>query len=122
MFNEAEISWTLWCYKDAQFMGMVYPKTESPLMQFGRRKSIRTGRIIRRWDRQMNLWSGSKPGRNLRRRRTNSAILQFRQRGILYRFQTECILKPLLKGIYPEEFFETSGIFQFSIANTIKNM
>ena len=40
--------------------------------------------------------------------------MQFRQRGILYRFQTECILKPLLKEYTPEEFLELPKSFLLS--------
>ena len=41
-------------------------------------------------------------------------FMQFRQRGILYRFQTECILKPLIKEYTPEEILELPKSFLFS--------
>ncbi len=34
LFKKYEVSWTLWCYKDAQFMGVVYPASDTPWMKF----------------------------------------------------------------------------------------
>ena len=38
-------------------------------------------------------------------------FMQFRQRGILYRFQTACILKPLLKTYTAEELLKLPDSF-----------
>lgn len=34
LFEKYKVSWTLWSYKDAQLIGIVYPKTDSPWMKF----------------------------------------------------------------------------------------
>ena len=114
MFNEAEISWTLWCYKDAQFMGMVYPETESPWMQF-------VEKIHQSWTHYKEMGQANELMERIKAWPEFAAatdelcyFMQFRQRGILYRFQTECILKPLLKEYTPEEFLKLPESFQFS--------
>ena len=44
---------------------------------------------------------------------TFGAIMQFRQRGILYRFQAECILIPLLEQYTPAHMMELPESFRF---------
>lgn len=114
MFNEAEISWTLWCYKDARFMGMVYPKEESSWMQF-------VERIHQSWTHYKEMGQANELMAKIKawpefEKATDELcyFMQFRQRGILYRFQTECILKPLLKEYTPEELLELPKSFLFS--------
>ena len=114
MFNEAEISWTLWCYKDAQFMGMVYPKDESSWMQF-------VEKIHQNWTHYKEMGQANELMERIKawpefEKATDELcyFMQFRQRGILYRFQTECILKPLIKEYTPEEILELPKSFLFS--------
>lgn len=114
MFNEAEISWTLWCYKDARFMGMVYPKEESSWMQL-------VERIHQSWTHYKEMGQANELMAKIKawpefEKATDELcyFMQFRQRGILYRFQTECILKPLLKEYTPEELLELPKSFLFS--------
>ena len=114
MFNEAEISWTLWCYKDAQFMGMVYPKDESSWMQF-------VEKIHQNWTHYKEMGQANELMERIKawpefEKATDELcyFMQFRQRGILYRFQTECILKPLIKEYTPEEILERPKSFLFS--------
>lgn len=97
LFCKYGVSWTLWCYKDAQFMGLVYPKDDSEWMRFA--KEIRTkwthygemamGRSL------VETMCGLFPGEveeELKYR------LQFRQRALLYTLQKEQILKPQLRA------------------------
>ena len=114
MFNEAEISWTLWCYKDAQFMGMVYPKDESSWMQF-------VEKIHQNWTHYKEMGQANELMERIKawpefEKATDELcyFMQFRQRGILYRFQTECILKPLIKEYTSEEILELPKSFLFS--------
>ena len=114
MFNEAEISWTLWCYKDAQFMGMVYPKDESSWMQF-------VEKIHQNWTHYKEMGQANELMERIKawpefEKATDELcyFMQFRQRGILYRFQTEFILKPLIKEYTPEEILELPKSFLFS--------
>lgn len=114
MFNEAEISWTLWCYKDARFMGMVYPKDESPWMKF-------VQKIHQSWTHYKEMGQANELMERIKawpefEKATDELcyFMQFRQRGILYRFQTECILKPLIKEYTPEELLELPKSFLLS--------
>lgn len=96
LFEKYQISWTLWCYKDACFMGLVYPEENSLWMQFARE-------IEKEWTHYKEMDMGKSiiadiakifPGR------VSQEILyelQFRQRAILFVLQKEQILKPLLK-------------------------
>ena len=95
LFAKYQISWTLWCYKDAQFMGLVYPGDESPWMQFAGRTRInwthykerRQGEAIVE---QMSVGFPGEVSENIKYQ------LQFRQRAILSTLQKEQLLKPQL--------------------------
>lgn len=113
LFNEKNISWTLWSYKDAQFMGMVYPADDSPWMKLVKRvheawthygEMAQAEELMEQICRFPGFEHASK---ELRYR------MQFRQRGILYRFQAECILEPLLKEYTKEEFLKLPESFLF---------
>ena len=113
MFNESEISWTLWCYKDAQFMGMVYPKSETPWMQFVKK-------VHKKWTHYKEMGQANRLMDEIRTLPEFAEasdelcyFMQFRQRGILYRFQTECILKPLLDEYSLEEWMKLPESFLF---------
>ena len=97
LFCKYGVSWTLWCYKDAQFMGLVYPKDDSEWMRFA--KEIRTkwthygemamGRSL------VETMCGLFPGEVAEELKYR---LQFRQRALLYTLQKEQILKPQLRA------------------------
>lgn len=113
IFNEANVSWTLWCYKDAQFMGMVYPKQETPWMQF-------VEKVHQSWTHYKEMGQANDLMAAIRALPEFAQasdelcyFMQFRQRGILYRFQTECILEPLLKEYTKEEWLELPKSFLF---------
>lgn len=112
IFNEANVSWTIWCYKDAQFMGMVYPKAETPWMQF-------VEKIHEKWTHYGEMKQANDLMDTIRALPEFAAaseelcyFMQFRQRGILYRFQTECILEPLLETYTKEQWLELPKSFR----------
>ena len=113
LFNDADISWTLWCYKDAQFMGMVYPQSDSPWMQLV--KSVHQNwthyKEMHQADELMDTICAYPEFKHASKEL--KYFMQFRQRGILYRFQRECILSPLLKTYSKEAFLKLPESFLF---------
>lgn len=119
LFCKYGVSWTLWCYKDAQFMGLVYPKDDSEWMKFA--AEIRTkwthygememGRAL------VDTMCGFFPGEASEELKYR---LQFRQRALLFTLQKEQILKPQLRtwgwervSRMPESFrFENCGYYE----------
>lgn len=113
LFNQSDISWTLWCYKDAQFMGMVFPKSDSGWMQM-------VHRIHKKWTHYGEMRQAEQLMNTIQNYPEFAAaskelnyFMQFRQRGILYRFQRECILEPLLKEYTREELLSLPQAFLF---------
>ena len=95
-------------------MGMVYPKDESSWMQF-------VEKIHQNWTHYKEMGQANELMERIKawpefEKATDELcyFMQFRQRGILYRFQTECILKPLIKEYTPEEILELPKSFLFS--------
>lgn len=95
LFEKYQVSWTLWSYKDACFMGIVYPKKESAWMEFARE-------IHRQWTHYKEMEMGKAlveqmcqyfPGEVSEKLKYE---LQFRQRALLFTLQKEQILKPQL--------------------------
>ncbi len=95
LFKKYDISYTLWCYKDANFMGIVYPKKESLWMEFAQEMrtkwthygEMKMGREL------VDKMCGYFPGEVEEKLKYH---LQFRQRALLYTLQKEQILKPQL--------------------------
>lgn len=94
-------------------MGITYPKSDSPWMRF-------VSRIHEKWthykemkqaDELMDAICGypefAAASKELK------YFMQFRQRSILYRFQRECILDPLLNEYTEEEFLKLPESFLF---------
>lgn len=95
LFRKYQISWTLWCYKDAGFMGIVYPKKESIWMKF-------TDEIRKYWTHYDEIEIGKQLVEEMCRYFPGQVPdvlkyrLQFRQRALLFELQKEQILKPQL--------------------------
>lgn len=113
LFREFEISWTLWCYKDAQFMGLVYPKDDSPWMRF-------VDEIHKSWTHYGEMEQAASILKNMcssepfcHAPKELLYYMQFRQRGILYCLQAECILIPLLKTYSADEILKLPKSFAF---------
>lgn len=111
LFETYEVSWTLWCYKDARFMGLTGPKEDSLWMKFA-------AEIGQYWNHHDEMKQGRRIVEQLAKEFPGEVSeellyqLQFRQRGILYVLQKEQILKPLLKRwgwekvkMLPESFY-----------------
>ena len=100
MFNEAEISGRSGATRMPGSWGMVYPKDESPWMQF-------VEKIHQNWTHYKEMGQANELMEKIKawpefEKAADELcyFMQFRQRGILYRFQTECILKPLSKSTH----------------------
>lgn len=111
LFERNGVSWTIWSYKDARFMGMCCPKADSPWMELA-------GRIGCCWDQDVEkaqanaLMEVIAQFPSLRAADTELKYrMQFRQRGILFVFQVECILKPALSSLTKEQLLELPRSF-----------
>lgn len=113
LFEEAEISWTLWSYKDAQFMGLCWPRDGSPWMELAEKihktwthygEMAQANQLI---GRVAALPGFSEASEELR------YFAQFRQRGILYQFQRECLLQPVLRQYTEEALLKLPESFLF---------
>lgn len=95
IFEKYGISWTLWCYKDAQFVGMVYPVQDSAWMRFA-------SQIRESWTHYWEMEQGQRlveEMSGLFEKKADSQLkyeLQFRQRSLLSVLQREQLLKPQL--------------------------
>jgi aryl-phospho-beta-D-glucosidase BglC (GH1 family) len=96
LFNKYKVSWTLWCYKDAKFMGLVYPKENSLWLQF-------VNEIHKYWTHYREMDMGKNVIDDISKMFPGKASeelkyqMQFRQRAIFFKFQKEQILKPVLE-------------------------
>ncbi|MGE5557996.1 MAG: glycoside hydrolase family 5 protein [Bacillota bacterium] len=123
------VSWTIWTYKDAQTMGLCYPRSDTQWMKFV--KEFKTDRNLFKKDHVIaeetisNLEKAhtGKIGDALRHR------VQFRLRGIFHHIFAEQFLKPKLKTIpweemqeYPKSFlWENCGYWE-EIAELVKSV
>lgn len=113
MFCQSAVSWTIWCYKDAQFMGLCYPKNGTAWMSLANKigeywsQDIEKAQANRVMEELAALPGLAEAGEELKYH------MQFRQRGILYRFQQERILKPMLQALTPEELLKLPNSFLF---------
>lgn len=112
LFEKNDISWILWCYKDANFMGIVYPKEDSLWLQF-------TDEIHKDWTHYKEMEMGKRfidiisSEYNGFVDETLKYHLQFRQRAILFSLQKEQILKPILQRFGYEKLLEMNNSFLF---------
>jgi hypothetical protein len=96
LFNKYKVSWTLWCYKDAKIMGLVYPKENSLWLQF-------VNEIHKYWTHYREMDMGKNVIDDISKMFPGKASeelkyqMQFRQRAIFFKFQKEQILKPVLE-------------------------
>lgn len=111
IFEDKNISWCLWAYKDAQFMGLVHPKNESKWMQL-------VNRVHEKWTHYGEMNQANEITEDVAQRfnyhdEDLEYETQFRIRGILYRYQEESILIPLLKSISWDELMQSLESFKF---------
>lgn len=110
--EEYNVSWTIWAYKDAQRMGIVFPKDETPWMHLA-------NKIRKEWDQSQEMVMGEeavdylsqkylKPvGKDLR------YALQFRIRTLFHTICVEEYLKPVLRNISQEQLPNLAQSFSF---------
>lgn len=112
LFGKYAVSFTLWSYKDACFMGLVYPRQDSAWMRFA-------DKIRERWDHHRETKQAQKGLEALllaeypEAGREDRYILTFRQRALLYPLEQKYILKPLLFTYSKEEILKLPESFSF---------
>ena len=110
LFRRYQVSWTLWCYKDAQFMGVVYPKSVTPWMKF-------IDKIHTYWNHYQDIEMAQAGIEGLCSRHFPQAteedryFLRFRQRAIIYSLQAEYWLKQELQQYSIEEIMKLPESF-----------
>lgn len=113
-FEEAKISWTIWSYKDAGFMGLVQPSLETPWMRF-------TSAVREKWTHHGEARMAMAMVRETADRHFGGISdelayrLQFRARNLLQAMQMEKILLPMLREIPWEQ--ATALPKSFALAN-----
>ncbi len=109
LFNKYQVNYSIWSYKDADFMAMVHPKRNTPWINFADKvkkkwnhygEMAQADRIIRAMGDEFGGLSEDSYYR-----------LQFRLRGILYEMQKETILLPLLRAMSVDELLELPKSF-----------
>lgn len=108
-----QVSFTLWSYKDARFMGLVYPKKESAWMQFARLfgetwehdgDTVKAEKAIDAFCDNYFPETGGEERYHL----------SFRQRAILYRIQQRHLLEKQLSVRSREEILSLPQSFAFA--------
>lgn len=97
ILEENDISWTIWTYKDAGAMGIVYPGRETPWMRFVREMN---------WEHRSEVQYAQSVFDFFEERGHFKMIpektrfkLQFRLRGIFHSLYLEQLLKPKLESV-----------------------
>lgn len=112
LFQKHGLSWTLWSYKDAQWMGLAYPKDSTGWMKLA-------GRIREHWSHYGQMDAADEIMEDMGKRYTADLAkelkyeLQFQLRGVLYRLEEEYILKPVLEEFPKEEIMSMPESFRF---------
>lgn len=113
LFRKYELSFTLWSYKDAGFMGMVYPKSSTPWMEL-------TRDISSEWDHHSESskaqWATDRISGSLFPSATKQEkyVMTFRQKAVFYPLEAKHVLLPVLRRYGKERLPELAGSFLFS--------
>jgi len=98
LYEENDISWSVWSYKDAGSLSLLYPSDHTSWSGFVKK-------FRKKWDLNKEIKTAYKTLGNIGRRHTKkidtflSYKLQFRLRGILHHLYCEQYVKPVLKTI-----------------------
>lgn len=112
LFRKYRLSWTLWSYKDSQWMGVAFPKNDTPWIRFTNKiRSVWSHRSQMKLADELMDEIGSKYTDNLSK--DLKYELQFQLRGLLYRLEEEYILKPALQELSREEILSLPESFRF---------
>ncbi|MCI2048109.1 MAG: glycoside hydrolase family 5 protein [Lachnospiraceae bacterium] len=113
LFTKYGLSFTLWSYKDADFMGMVRPKQDSPWMRLCRE-------VNASWDHHAESDRAQAAVARLcdeffpQATRADRYVLTFRERALLYQLEEKYILQPILTSYGRERIMELPASFRFS--------
>jgi aryl-phospho-beta-D-glucosidase BglC (GH1 family) len=112
LFQKHSLSWTLWSYKDAQWMGLAYPGNDTGWMKL-------VSEIRKKWSHYGQMQIADEFMDEIGKRYTDDFSkelkyeLQFQLRGVLYRMEEEYILKPVLEKYSREEIMAMPESFRF---------
>lgn len=113
LFESKGISWCLWAYKDAGFMGLVYPAGDSLWMRLvdAVRESW-THRCAELRGSEIATWIGDRYFGGF----TGAQVyeMQFKIRAMLYQAEVENALLPALESFSPAEIAAMPGSFVFA--------
>jgi hypothetical protein len=115
------VSWTLWAYKDSQYMGIVHPGDETPWIRF-------SNKIRARWKLPEEMETADKTLHLLGEKFFDPLEdglrykLQFRLRTLFQTIYTEQILKPELRKLTAEELLRLPESFRLSNCTVRKEM
>lgn len=96
IIEEHDVSWTLWAYKDAQAMGLVFPKNETPWMRFAAEMRWNHQDEHQFTNRVFDFFAESGHFKTIPEE--TRLHLRFRVRGVLHCLYLEQILKPKLQS------------------------
>ncbi len=120
LFSERSLSWTLWCYKDADFMSLVHPPEKSRWMQLYKNIGDKWSQDIEKEQADKILSFIQKkwfPSMNT----DDKYLLQFRIRAVLYYLQKRYITENALKRIPADKITDHTDdfLFQNCIIDTV---
>jgi Endoglucanase len=117
LFEENDISWSLWAYKDARLMGIVYPKGDSPWMRFASGIRARWSLPGEQADAAEALkLMGGKFFDTLGEEQAYE--LQFRLRAIFHAAYARQILAPAIRGLGCDGFANAAKSFRLESCET----
>ncbi len=112
LMERHDISWSLWTYKDAEVMGIVYPREDTPWQLF-------TGEIRKEWNQHEEQAKGEKLVDYMASeyfRPIDDTLrypLQFRMRTIMQAICVEQHLKPHLRKLSVDALMKLADSFSF---------
>ncbi len=112
LFKKHDVSFTLWSYKDAGFMGMAYPKKDTLWMKLSRDAQ-------ERWDHHSELGEAERLTDELcdklypEAKKEERYVLTFRLRALMYPLEEKYVLAPLLVKYGKESLKELAESFAF---------
>jgi hypothetical protein len=129
IFEARRISWTIWTYKDARAMGMVYPKDSTKWMELGnalrpkwQSKEMRSDTVVK------EFLEGLEKRFNYKIEDPTRVKLSFRVAAFLHALHTEYLVKPTLRSIpwdemkeYPKSFLWENCDHWRELADLVKS-
>lgn len=113
LFRKYDLSFTLWSYKDAGFMGIVYPKQYTPWMRLATE-------IEKNWNHHKEMEEAERAVSFLcddthkNATRQERYVMSFRQRAFLYPLEEKYVLLPTLRNMRSDELHDLAESFCFT--------